>query len=57
MNIWLRLWYSLVGEPTRANAVRSMEKSLRKLETANAYQAAKAISMQEAAKSAALLEA
>jgi hypothetical protein len=41
-NYFLRHWYKWFGEPSSAKAAKSMQKSLRKLNRATEYQAAKA---------------
>lgn len=53
----LWVWHRIVGEPCCGNAVKSMQKSLRKLEKANEFQATKAANMRRVAEAAAKAEA
>ncbi len=49
MKLLQRIWYFFFGEPDHTNAVKSMNKALRKLERASAYQSEKAAAMEAAA--------
>jgi hypothetical protein len=49
MRLLMRIWYMIVGEPCSGNAVKSMEKSLRKLDKAAEFQAAKKERMKQMA--------
>lgn len=53
MNIFLKIWYAFVGEPTHLKAVKALNKALHKLEEAKVFQEAKAEAMEIAAKAAA----